>query len=241
MKRVTTIALICSLSVPTLAQAVDKRVAGLGLLFGAAAGVGSYLQARRTQFITKRGSASFPASGEVASAAPGEAIYADYNFDAVKTARMSVDFGLINGVGIMRKGTVVYQMLNGKFCDEKGSRCFEDKNQDGTFDDAGRDRKTSKIVDIPYELDEVRLDASDEGFRAELVYQGAGGGILRIGYREFVNDMARPAFSQELTYDLSPSGVTEFAFQGLRIEVLSAGNMKIEYRLFTPQEVQEGP
>lgn len=241
MKRFATVALICSLLTPTVAQAIDKRAAGLGLLFGAAAGFDSYLKNRRTQFITQRGSTSFPASGQDTSAAPGEAIYASYNYDAVKVARFLVDHGLINGAGIVRKGALVYHMVNGKFCHESGNRCYEDKDQDGKFDNAGRDRQTSKIVDIPYELDEVRLDASSEGFRAELVYQGAGGGVLRIGYREFVDDMARPAFSQELTYDLNPNGPTEIAFQGLRIEVVKAGNLKIDYRVFTPEQEPAGP
>lgn len=241
MRRFAAMVLIGSLFTPAVAQAIDKRAAGLGLLFGAAAGLDSYLKNRRTQFITQRGSATFPVSGEAASAAPGEAIYASYNYDAVKVGRFLMDHGLINGAGIVRKGALVYHMVNGKFCHESGNRCYEDKDQDGKFDNAGRDRQTSKIVDVPYELDEVRLDASSEGFRAELVYQGAGGGVLRIGYREFVDDMARPAFSQELTYDLNPSGPTEIAFQGLRIEVVKAGNLKMEYRVFTPQQEPAGP
>lgn len=65
--------------------------------------------------------------------------------------------------------------------------------------------------------------------------------MLRIGYREFVDDMARPAFSQEFMYDLNPSGPTEIAFQGLRIEVVKAGNLKIDYRVYTPQQEPAGP
>ena len=65
------------------------------------------------------------------------------------------------------------------------------------------------------------------------MYQGAGGGILRLMYREYRDDMARPAFSQELTYDLEAEGVTLISFQDARIEVHSAGNNGIEYTVLS--------
>ena len=48
-------------------------------------------------------------------------------------------------------------------------------------------------------------------------------------YREYVNNMARPSFSQDLQYDLSESNI--IGIKGLRIEVLKAGNTKIEYKI----------
>src|ERR1700674_5426084 len=36
----------------------------------------------------------------------------------------------------------------------------------------------------------------------ELIYGGVAGNTIKVTYREYGNNMARPAFSQELQYDL---------------------------------------
>lgn len=67
------------------------------------------------------------------------------------------------------------------------------------------------------------------GFTQELIYAGRSGTTIRVLYREFVNDTARPAFSQEITYDLNDG--SEIGFKGVRIEVLEATNTKITYKV----------
>ena len=44
-----------------------------------------------------------------------------------------------------------------------------------------------------------------------------------------MDDLARPAFTQDLQYDLTESKV--IGFRGLRIEIISATNIKIEYKV----------
>jgi hypothetical protein len=51
------------------------------------------------------------------------------------------------------------------------------------------------------------------------------GSTIKVAYREFGNDLARPAFSQELQYDLQQSDT--IAFQAIRLKVLKATNEKI--------------
>ena len=68
-------------------------------------------------------------------------------------------------------------------------------------------------------------------FRRELMFSGAAGGTLRVLYREFVDDLARPAFSQELTYDLTSATPFMVNAKGVRLDVLRAGNDGIEYRV----------
>ena len=83
---------------------------------------------------------------------------------------------------------------------------------------------------IPQEtrLERAKLSQSDAaGFRQELLYNGKSGDMIKVLYREFRNDMARPAFSQELTYDLSESDI--IGFQGVRIRVLKTSNVEITY------------
>ncbi len=164
-------------------------------------------------------------------ARPGEAVYANYNYEAVTVLTTTAEVLDLNGQYRLREGRKFYAMLNGKFCFPSGKKCVQDQDKDGTLDKAGRDPETGKKVDIPYEKGEVHFDASSEGFRSELVYQGAAQGVLRLSYREFVNDMARPAFSQVITYELETSGSTTIAFQGLTLEILEAGNTGVHYRI----------
>lgn len=60
-----------------------------------------------------------------------------------------------------------------------------------------------------------------------LIYTGLSGSTLKLNYMEFDGDMARPAFSQELSYDLSTSD--EIGYKGARIKVIKATNTRLEY------------
>jgi hypothetical protein len=68
-----------------------------------------------------------------------------------------------------------------------------------------------------------------EYFKQEFIYNGRVGNALKFVYREYIDDYARPAFTQDLQYDLSESKI--IGFRGLRIEVLNATNTNIEYKV----------
>ncbi len=70
---------------------------------------------------------------------------------------------------------------------------------------------------------------SDSSFRAQIVYSGIDGNTLHAVYREFVGDFARPAFSQNLQYNLQES--SEIAFRSVVIEVVEATNSRLRYRV----------
>lgn len=76
-----------------------------------------------------------------------------------------------------------------------------------------------------------RFKFADYGntFRQELIYLGRSGDELSFKYREFSGNLARPAFSADLKYDLSDSEV--LGYRGARIEVIDAGNQEIQYRV----------
>lgn len=68
----------------------------------------------------------------------------------------------------------------------------------------------------------------------ELLYNGKSGATVRFSYREYAatadgNAIARPAFTQELTYDLADDKV--IGFQSVRVEVLETTNSKIKYKV----------
>jgi hypothetical protein len=76
----------------------------------------------------------------------------------------------------------------------------------------------------------VEADAPDS-IKKELLYDGKSGTTLRLSYREFVRDMARPAFTQELTYDIRDDRT--IGFRDARIEVIEANNTNIRYRVLS--------
>lgn len=73
-----------------------------------------------------------------------------------------------------------------------------------------------------------------DSFKRELVYSGVSQNTISILYREFQNDMARPAFSQELKYDLSQG--TAIGYKGARFEVIKANNTGITYKVLKAME-----
>ena len=68
-----------------------------------------------------------------------------------------------------------------------------------------------------------------DSFKRELVYSGVSQNTISILYREFSDNMARPAFSQDLKYDLSQG--KEIGFKGARFEVIKASNTGIVYKV----------
>ena len=61
----------------------------------------------------------------------------------------------------------------------------------------------------------------EEGsFRYQLVYSGMDGNNVKVLYREYKDDFARPAFNQELVYNLENSNIIRY--KNYRIEVKNA-------------------
>ena len=62
-----------------------------------------------------------------------------------------------------------------------------------------------------------------------LIYSGKVGSQIRVGYREFSDNLARPAFSNDVIYDLNDSKI--IAYKGAALEILEATNQFIKYRV----------
>jgi hypothetical protein len=77
----------------------------------------------------------------------------------------------------------------------------------------------------------THLLLSDNSFQQTLIYSGKVGNKIKIGYREFSNDQARPAFNNDVDYDLDES--TTIGYKGARIEVIEATNQLIRYRVLS--------
>lgn len=79
-----------------------------------------------------------------------------------------------------------------------------------------------------YELKKVRA-VDKRSFQQELIYNGKAGSNVKFMYREMSNDVMRPAFSQEMQYDLNESKT--IGFKGARIEIIEATNTTLKYKV----------
>jgi len=80
-----------------------------------------------------------------------------------------------------------------------------------------------------YTKKKVVQDTDD--YEQQLIYIGARGTVLKFTYREFVNDMARPAFTIESTYDIKDDKIIRF--KGASLEVIEVDNQSITYILIS--------
>lgn len=70
-----------------------------------------------------------------------------------------------------------------------------------------------------------------DSFQQTLLYNGRIGNKITLAYREFSNNMARPAFSNSVEYDLSDS--TTVGYKGARLEIVKATNTELTYRVLS--------
>lgn len=71
--------------------------------------------------------------------------------------------------------------------------------------------------------------ASANSFQQTLIYSGKVGNKINVGYREFSSDLARPAFNNEVEYDLKES--SQIGYKGALLDVVDANNQMIKYKV----------
>jgi len=110
--------------------------------------------------------------------------------------------------------------------------CFVDRDSDGLFDAVkaapGAIWFEAKISPgISYRTGELVVQRPDSK-KTELLYQGFVGGTLKIAYREYFNDFARPSYFQDVSYQID-SFPAVIKFKNVSIEVVNANNSEIAY------------
>lgn len=68
-----------------------------------------------------------------------------------------------------------------------------------------------------------------DSFQQTLIYSGKVGNKINIGYREFSSNLARPAFNNDVEYDLSES--KEIGYKGALLQIIDANNQSIKYKV----------
>lgn len=75
----------------------------------------------------------------------------------------------------------------------------------------------------------TRVSREKNSFQQTLIYSGRVGDKINISYREFNNDIARPAFYNNVEYELSSSST--IGYKGALLEITDADNSSITYKL----------
>jgi hypothetical protein len=70
---------------------------------------------------------------------------------------------------------------------------------------------------------------SDSLFNQYLIYNGRSGDSVKFLYREFMGDMNRASFQQEVSYDLKIGEV--IGFKGARFKIIEANNVQLKYQV----------
>lgn len=77
----------------------------------------------------------------------------------------------------------------------------------------------------------VKQILTEDSFQQTLIYNGRVENKINIAYREFSNNLARPAFNNDVEYDLGSSEI--IGYRGARIRVLEATNEIIRFELIS--------
>lgn len=154
--------------------------------------------------------------------------------------KLSVEAGrsgqLMNTMG---RKAVCWQFVTTPGVGGPAHACLLDYSDANRFDYVmfrNRDRVFPLTRPVAYSVVKgAAIETSQESkFRRELLYQGLSKGTIKLSYREFANDMARPAFTQDVLYDLESNGKTTVVFKGLRVNVLEATSARIKYVVEQP-------
>ncbi len=116
------------------------------------------------------------------------------------------------------------------------SDCLFDLDDDGRFERVSYNSSgASKRLDPPvaYRRDEIEMvgDAGSSNFRKELRYLGSDRTSLKLSYREFSNDIARPAFSEDLEIPLGETFPQDIAVKNQVITLFGIDGMGLRYAI----------
>jgi len=193
-----------------------------------------------------------PELNRISSASVGSVIFSQFRYWSKTGYRLEepVSIGLALGQISSASGDfLVRTIIGGKpaFCTERKayvdpfagpikSACYLDLVNSGRFTHVTAAPGAvwfEKALPVPirYSSSEITV-ARPDAVRYELTYLGSSNKSLRLAYREFIGDLARPAFAQDVTYDIDqfPLLVT---FRKVRIEILDAGNAGLKYQVLS--------
>lgn len=132
-------------------------------------------------------------------------------------------------------GTPLYPVsTNSKFkaCARSGA-CGLDDDGDGKFDRMAKDSASLAIkLKQPVAYRTTRITVENPlSLKQVILYAGATSDTLRLSYREFSNDMARPAFTEELTIPIGKSFPQDVAVKAIKFRIHSINGLGMTYEI----------
>jgi hypothetical protein len=122
-----------------------------------------------------------------------------------------------------------------KACVDQGGMgyCGYDDDGDGDFDRMlGSGAFAMKLKKaVPYSTKVLTSVSEANSFKQVVLYQGATSDTLRLSYREFKNNMARDAFTQELTIPLSKTFPQDVAVKAVKLRVHKIDGLGMTYEV----------
>ncbi|HTM95475.1 MAG TPA: hypothetical protein VL100_06640, partial [Croceibacterium sp.] len=87
---------------------------------------------------------------------------------------------------------------------------------------------------VPYHRAKILLPPATPGLTRRLLYQGMAAGELKLSYREFTNDLARPAFEESLSVPLSAEFPQKVAAKGATLTIYKIDGLGMDYQVDDP-------
>jgi len=113
-----------------------------------------------------------------------------------------------------------------------GTYCLGDEGNIGSFTSYGYTFQPTRSMlqnPVQYKIIPTPPVLGADSFKYDALYQGRSGNKIKISFREFIGNTARPAFTQDVDYELDNNGEAIVGFKGLRIKVIKATNVDISY------------
>jgi hypothetical protein len=119
-----------------------------------------------------------------------------------------------------------------KACVQSGP-CALDDDGDGIFDRMASDEISIALrlkIKVPYRTKRVTIEAPDS-LRQVILYQGSTADTLRLSYREFSNNMARSAFTEELVLPIAKIFPQDVAVKAVKFRIYSIDGLGMKYEI----------
>lgn len=112
--------------------------------------------------------------------------------------------------------------------------CFTDEDGDGAFDHYSY-KENASLGPLRQPARYHRVVSSEEtersNFQSQVTYLGVSAGALSLSYREFSDDMARPAFTETLSIPLNPVYPQSVRFKGVEMKVVKIDGLGLRYQI----------
>lgn len=195
---------------------------------------------------------STPAIGVQSSAAIGQEIWQEYRFEGqpgvIISQSVQANWGTVEIVDLPAGSPLVVirakklkacassQVIFGQLTWED---CLIDADDDGRFEKVSFNNVGgSKPIEPPVAYQRASVEIKGDkragggnNFKKQIIYLGSTTGTLRLSYREYANDMARPAFTEELTIPLGAAFPQGIAIKDHVFSLTGLDGMGLHYTL----------